>query len=86
MKEQGRLLDVAAIVVSNLCVAYIMNEKNPEAEELMKQLEREEAERAAVSDGSSKPVRSCYMCCSAFVAFSWLLAGYSSAVTARAVC
>lgn len=62
MKDKGKLLDVAAIVVSNLCVAYIMNEKNAEAEELMKQLEREEDERAASEHGSCKPVRTVCVC------------------------
>jgi hypothetical protein len=41
-RSKSKLLDVAAMVVSNLCVSYIMNEKNHEAEELMKQLEKEE--------------------------------------------
>jgi hypothetical protein len=38
----GKLLAVPAVVVANLCVAYIMIEKNLDAEALMKQLEREE--------------------------------------------
>lgn len=41
-KARGKLLAVTAVVVANLCVAYIMNERNHEAEDLMKQLEREE--------------------------------------------
>jgi hypothetical protein len=42
MKAKGKLLDVTAVVVANLCVSYIMNERNHEAEELMRQVEREE--------------------------------------------
>ena len=42
MKARNKLLSVTAVVVANLCVAYIMNERNHEAEDLMKHLEREE--------------------------------------------
>ena len=56
-KDSGSLLDVPAMVVSNLCVSYIMNEKNHEAEEIMKQLEREE--HAALEDEPDKQVRCC---------------------------
>lgn len=41
-KEQGTLLSATAMVIANLCVSYIMDEKNHEAEELMKQVEIEE--------------------------------------------
>ena len=41
-KEKRRLLDVTAMVVANLCVSYIMDSKNIQAEEVMKQLEVEE--------------------------------------------
>ena len=36
------LLTVTAIVLANLCVAYIMTSQNVEAEELMKLIEKEE--------------------------------------------
>lgn len=45
------------MVVANLCVAYIMIEKNHEAEELMKLLEQEE--EAALARTPDTPVRSC---------------------------
>eukprot|EP00455_Lapot_gusevi_P052587 TRINITY_DN8024_c0_g3_i2.p1 TRINITY_DN8024_c0_g3~~TRINITY_DN8024_c0_g3_i2.p1 ORF type:complete len:689 (+),score=158.90 TRINITY_DN8024_c0_g3_i2:116-2182(+) len=41
-KHSDNLLSVAAIVLANLCVSYIMTSKNEEAEELMKLIEREE--------------------------------------------
>lgn len=43
------ILDVTAIVLANLCVAYIMTSKNEEAEELMRKIEKEE-EKMAYSD------------------------------------
>lgn len=43
LQSHGRLLDGAAMLLANLCVAHIMNEENSQAEEVMKQLEREEA-------------------------------------------
>ena len=43
MKKHGdALLGVTAIVLANLCVAYIMTSKNEEAEELMRRIEAEE--------------------------------------------
>jgi len=36
------LLSVSAIVLANLCVAYIMTSQNPEAEKLMKAIEKKE--------------------------------------------
>lgn len=35
-------MKVSAMVLANLCVAFIMDEKNHEAEEIMKQVELEE--------------------------------------------
>eukprot|EP00828_Plagiopyla_frontata_P035414 TRINITY_DN4654_c0_g1_i6.p1 TRINITY_DN4654_c0_g1~~TRINITY_DN4654_c0_g1_i6.p1 ORF type:complete len:231 (+),score=37.61 TRINITY_DN4654_c0_g1_i6:122-814(+) len=48
-KYSENLLELQAIVIANLCVSYIMINKNEEAEELMRKLEREE-ERAAMQD------------------------------------
>lgn len=56
-KEQGTLLSVTAMVIANLCVSYIMDEKNHEAEELMKQVEVEE-ERSQEQD-ATKQVQHC---------------------------
>ena len=39
-KAADALLSVTAIVLANLCVAYIMTNQNPLAEELMKQVSR----------------------------------------------
>ena len=38
----GSILSVPAIVLANLCVAYIMTSQNEEAEELMRKVEKEE--------------------------------------------
>jgi tetratricopeptide repeat protein 30 len=42
-KHLDRILDVTAIVLANLCVAYIMTSQNEDAEELMRRIENEEA-------------------------------------------
>jgi tetratricopeptide repeat protein 30 len=49
-KNSEALLGVTAIVLANLCVAYIMTSQNELAEELMRQVEREE-EQAALQVG-----------------------------------
>lgn len=41
-KQQHSLLDVPAMVLANLCVAYIMTSQNEEAEEWMRNVEKEE--------------------------------------------
>lgn len=41
-KQFDNILDVQAIVLANLCVAYIMTSQNEQAEELMRQIEKEE--------------------------------------------
>lgn len=41
---KGKILDVPAIVLANLCVAYIMTNQNEAAEEIMKLIETEEEE------------------------------------------
>lgn len=41
-KKIHSLLDVTAIVLANLCVAYIMTSANEEAEDIMRRIEREE--------------------------------------------
>jgi tetratricopeptide repeat protein 30 len=46
-KYQDNLLSLTAIVIANLCVSYIMANRNEEAEELMRKLERDE-EKAAI--------------------------------------
>ena len=48
-KYEDNLLELTAIVLANLCVSYIMNSQNEEAEELMRQIEREE-ERVSYQD------------------------------------
>ena len=54
-RAASKLLDVPAMVIANLCVAYIMIEKNHEAEELMKAIEREE--EAAIAQAPESTVR-----------------------------
>ena len=41
-KHSDNLLGITAIVLANLCVAYIMTSQNEEAEELMRRIEQEE--------------------------------------------
>jgi tetratricopeptide repeat protein 30 len=53
-KHSENLLGVAAIVLANLCVSYIMTSQNEEAEELMRKIEKEE-ERSTYTD-PDKPV------------------------------
>ncbi|KAI9159576.1 hypothetical protein H9P43_008916 [Blastocladiella emersonii ATCC 22665] len=52
------LLEVTAIVLANLCVAYIMTSQNEAAEDLMRRIEKEE-ERLAFED----PTRRCFHLC-----------------------
>jgi tetratricopeptide repeat protein 30 len=54
-KQADAILDVTAIVLANLCVSYIMTSQNEDAEELMRQIEKEE-ERCAYQD----PVRTLF--------------------------
>jgi tetratricopeptide repeat protein 30 len=49
-KHEADILTVPAIVLANLCVAYIMTSQNELAEDLMRQIEREE-ERVSYADG-----------------------------------
>lgn len=57
-KNSDNILDCTAIVLANLCVAYIMTSQNEEAEELMKKIEKEE-ERLAFSE----PDKQCFHLC-----------------------
>eukprot|EP00922_Rhytidocystis_sp_ex-Travisia-forbesii_P067066 GHVS01099686.1.p1 GENE.GHVS01099686.1~~GHVS01099686.1.p1 ORF type:complete len:147 (+),score=12.31 GHVS01099686.1:368-808(+) len=43
-KHSEKLLSVTAIVLANLCVAYIMTSANEDAEDVMRQIEKEEEE------------------------------------------
>jgi len=51
-KHQENLLSVTAIILANLCVAYVMTSANEEAEELMRLVEKEEEK---ITD-TTKPV------------------------------
>lgn len=42
VRQSERLLDIPAVVLANLCVAYIMTSQNSEAEDLMRTIERDE--------------------------------------------
>lgn len=57
-KHVDSLLDIQAIVLANLCVAYIMTSQNDEAEDLMRQIEKEE-ERLAYEDPSKQLYHLC---------------------------
>merc|ERR1711976_1160747 len=57
-KQADNILEVTAIVLANLCVSYIMTSQNEDAEELMRQIEKEE-ERCAYQD----PDKQCYHLC-----------------------
>jgi len=57
MEDEGTL-SVTAIVLANLCVSYIMTSQNEEAEELMRQIEREEEKMAYQQEG-----KECYHLC-----------------------
>ena len=49
-RASEKILDVTAIVLANLCVAYIMTSQNEEAEDLMRKIEKEaSALRACVA-------------------------------------
>ncbi len=48
-KNEENILEVTAIVLANLCVAYIMTSQNEDAEDLMRKIEREE-EKAAYAE------------------------------------
>eukprot|EP00937_MAST-01D_sp_MAST-1D-sp2_P001215 g1215.t1 len=57
-RAEGDILSVTAIVLANLCVAYIMTSQNEEAEELMRKIERAEEAVAA-----SEPDKQCFHLC-----------------------
>jgi tetratricopeptide repeat protein 30 len=57
-KHADSILDVTAVVLANLCVAYIMTSQNELAEELMRQIEKEE-ERITFDD----PDKQCFHLC-----------------------
>ena len=57
-KHAANILQVPAIVLANLCVAYIMTSQNEEAEELMRKIEKEE-ERSTFTE----PDKPCFHLC-----------------------
>merc|ERR1712167_286475 len=57
-KAQDDILQVTAIVLANLCVAYIMTSQNEDAEELMRKIERAEEAKA-----SSEPDKQYFHLC-----------------------
>ncbi|KAJ3369056.1 Tetratricopeptide repeat protein 30A [Kappamyces sp. JEL0680] len=57
-KQYDNILDVTAIVLANLCVAYIMTSQNEEAEDLMRRIEKEE-ERVAFEDPAKRTYHLC---------------------------
>lgn len=57
-KHLDSILDVTAIVLANLCVAFIMTSQNEEAEELMRRIEREE-EQVAYENADRQCIHLC---------------------------
>merc|ERR1712070_442326 len=57
-KNSEAILDVTAIVLANLCVSYIMTSQNEDAEELMRNIEKEE-ERSTFTE----PDKPCFHLC-----------------------
>ncbi|XP_064618669.1 intraflagellar transport protein 70A-like [Lineus longissimus] len=57
-KHYDNILSVSAIVLANLCVAYIMTSQNEDAEELMRKIEKEE-EQVAYDDPDKKIFHLC---------------------------
>lgn len=53
-KNYDNMLSLTAIVVANLCVSYIMVNKNEEAEEIMKRLETEEDKAAELAENEKQ--------------------------------
>eukprot|EP00055_Hartaetosiga_balthica_P002876 m.5609 g.5609 ORF g.5609 m.5609 type:complete len:648 (-) comp2437_c0_seq1:427-2370(-) len=58
VEKAEQLIDISAVIIANLCVAYIMTSKNEAAEELMRSLEAEEEEVMA-----NDPERKVYHLC-----------------------
>jgi tetratricopeptide repeat protein 30 len=59
--EGVALLSVPAMTLANLCVSYIMTSQNEKAEDLMRDLEREE-EQAALNDDPANPKPQYHLC------------------------
>ncbi|KAJ3314377.1 Tetratricopeptide repeat protein 30A [Boothiomyces sp. JEL0838] len=57
-KQYDNILEIPAIVLANLCVAYIMTSQNEEAEDLMRRIEKEE-ERVAYDDPNKRTYHLC---------------------------
>jgi len=57
-KYSDSILDITAVVLANLCVAYIMTSQNDKAEDLMRQIEKEE-ERLSFDDPDSQCFHLC---------------------------
>jgi tetratricopeptide repeat protein 30 len=57
-RHSDNILNVTAIVLANLCVAYIMTSQNEEAEDLMRKIEKEE-EQVSYQD----PDKQCFHLC-----------------------
>ncbi|ESL07041.1 hypothetical protein TRSC58_05276 [Trypanosoma rangeli SC58] len=56
--SQENLLNCSAIVLANLCVAYIMTALNDKAEDIMRRIEREE-EKLTYADPDKQPLHLC---------------------------
>lgn len=57
-RNHENLIDVAAIVLANLCVSYIMTSQNEDAEDLMRRIEKEE-QRLSFTDPTKHSFHLC---------------------------
>jgi len=62
-KHTDNILGVTAMVLANLCVSYIMTSQNEEAEELMRQIEKEEERVIFASQQNGGPEKHLYHLC-----------------------
>lgn len=53
-KNYDNMLSLTAIVVANLCVSYIMVNKNEQAQEIMKRLEAEQEKAAEMAENEKQ--------------------------------
>lgn len=60
--EKGSILDITAVILANLCVAYLMTGQNESAEEIMKAVESEENKLIAHTQPGETPPATFHLC------------------------
>jgi len=58
-KTSANILNVTPIVLANLCVSYIMTNRNEEAEDIMKLIEKQEGSDSAMNNDKEQKHHSC---------------------------